>query len=170
MEALGLKQNLFKNDTRLYAVLDGASVKELPMKLYKMGPVHECLLPGEPTPEVLYAGPYLVHLAPDNDFTEWLLNEGLGNHLGIFFHSRASMMELRKHFRGLFSVVSEDGRPMLFRYYDPRVLRRFLPTCSPGELETFFGRVDTFFAEDEEGKSLLRFGLENNSLKQTELE
>jgi hypothetical protein len=46
---------------------------------------------------------------------------------------------------------------MLFRYYDPRVLRAFLPTCTLEEANTFFGPVDAFVAEGHAGESLLRF-------------
>lgn len=37
---------------------------------------------------------------------------------------------------------------MLFRFYDPRVLRLYLPTCTSTELEQVFGPVGTFFTED----------------------
>jgi hypothetical protein len=42
-----------------------------------------------------------------------------------------------------------------FRYYDPRVLRAFLPTCNAGELKTLFGDVDQFFIESKEVGALL---------------
>ncbi len=36
---------------------------------------------------------------------------------------------------------SEQKAPLVFRYYDPRVLRVYLPTCSPAEFARFFGPI-----------------------------
>jgi hypothetical protein len=58
---------------------------------------------------------------------------------------------------------------MMFRYYDPRVLRRFLPTCNGGQLKALFGKIDSFFVESETGNELTRFHVEAGMLKQTEL-
>ena len=58
---------------------------------------------------------------------------------------------------------------MIFRFYDPRVLRKFLPTCNADELQTFFGKVETFFAEDEKEKPFSAFNFENDALKETPL-
>jgi hypothetical protein len=75
---------------------------------------------------------------------------------------------MRKQFRSLITVYDESGNPLLFRFYDPRVLPEFLKTCNAAELKTFFGKADYLFAED--GQELLSFKLENNELKQTNLE
>lgn len=170
MDKERLKANLFSDRTRLFCVLDGASVPTLPKKLFETNPPNFCLLGDNPEPDVLYAAPFLVHLAPEGEFTNYVLTEGYGNHWGIFFHTRHSITEMRGHFGALLNVYDEQARPLLFRYYDPRVLRRFLPTCNSAELKTFFGKVETFFAEDAENRSLLSFRLQDNALKQTELE
>jgi len=38
---------------------------------------------------------------------------------------------------------------LFFRFYDPRVMRGYLPTCSPKQLAEFFGPVDFYIAEGE---------------------
>jgi hypothetical protein len=45
----------------------------------------------------------------------------------------------------------------LFRYYDPRVLRTYLPTCSQQDLGEFFGPVLNYVVEGEDPAELLRF-------------
>ena len=169
MDSAKLKQHLFAGGTRLFCVLDGASVPDLPIKLYEMAPANHCLFTGDLEPELEYAAPYLVHLAPDGAFTDWVLAASPGNHWGVFIHSGISMLEMRKHFRGLINVVDEKGDPLLFRYYDPRVLHKFLPTCTANELATFFGRTDAFFAETDDGQNLTRFQIAGGNLKQTQL-
>ena len=113
--------------------------------------------------------PYLVKLDGDSPFTEWVLDKGWGNHWGVFAESGADLHSLRQHFRGFLTVHDASGKPLLFRYYDPRVLRTYLPTCSGEELNTMFGPVDAYLVEDESGAALLRFSLKNGTLvKQAE--
>jgi|SRR5215468_5732596 len=162
-----LKKHLFTGRTNVFALLDGASVKGLRMQLYKTEPPHYCLFRGELAPDVAEAAPYLVGLLRDSPFTEWLLNESIGKHWGVFALSRQSITEMRRHFRSLITVHDEGGTPMIFRYYDPRVLRSFLPTCNAGELKTFFGKVDTFLAEEKDGNGMSTFEMKDNELKVT---
>ncbi|MEK7855861.1 MAG: DUF4123 domain-containing protein, partial [Acidobacteriota bacterium] len=92
-----------------------------------------------------------------------------GDDWGIFVHSRCTLIEMRRHFRALAKVYDENGNARIFRYYDPRVLRNYLPTCTPIELIEFFGNVETIFAESDDGQALMSFTLENNVLKRSEL-
>lgn len=62
------------------------------------------------------------------------------------------METLRRHFRRLLHVRSEDGEKLYFRYYDPRVLRLYLPSCTSVELKEVFGPVGRFVLEGPEGQ------------------
>lgn len=169
MDKEQLSQQLFAKVARVFVVLDGALIPELRMKLYEMKPVHHCLFTGELEPDMAEVAPYLVRLLPNTPFTDWILGEIWGKNWGIFFQTRETVIEMRKHSTSLITVYDEAGNPMMFRYYDPRVLRKFLPTCNGEELKTFFGSVYTFFAESEDKESLLSFQIENDQLKQTEI-
>jgi hypothetical protein len=169
MEAQKLKNYLFSETTRLYCILDGASVDDLPMRLYETDTPNYCLFRGELEPDELYAAPYVAMLLPGSTFAEWVFDNCSGNHWGIFAHCRHSLKEMRRHCRALVNVVDEKGNPMIFRYYDPRVIRKFLPTCTSEELETLFGKIETLFAETEDGGTLTAYRLENGELKQTDL-
>jgi hypothetical protein len=167
MDEQQLKQYLFSNRTQLYCVLDGVMVPDLPNRLYKGQVPNYCLLTGDLTPDLVYAAPYLVYLSPDSKFADWVFAESLGKHWGIFVQSRRSMIEMRRHFRALLQTYDERGNPMKFRFYDPRVLGKFLPTCNGGELKTLFGEVEAFYTEAEDGDGLLRFRIENGKLNAT---
>ncbi len=167
MEREKLKQHLFTEGTRLFCILDGASVPQLPMQLYKMQATNECLFKGDLEPDMLYVAPFVVHLPPEDKFTEWVFSEGFGKHWGIFVQSRRSMNEMRRHFRSLVNVYDEDARSLIFRFYDPRVLNKFLPTCDAAQLRQFFGDMDAFYAED--GPNLIRFRLDKGRLETKEL-
>ena len=165
-----LENILISERIRTFVILDGASVPGLPVRLYEMRPPNYCLFRGELNPDMAEVAPYIVQLVPGTPFTEWVLaGENFGKHWGIFAQSLHSIKEMRRHFRSLVTVYDEQGTPMFFRFYDPRVLRNFLPTCNAEELKTFFGKVETFFAEDKNGEKLSAFRLENDELKETDL-
>lgn len=164
-----LEKYLFRNDAHTYAVLDGASVPDLPVKLYEMDAINVCLYRGELPDDIVYVAPYLVHLFPGTQFTDWLLSECWGKHWGIFAQSPLSVTGMRKHFRMLLTVDDENGNPMLFRYYDPRVLLPFLMTCNRDELEIIFGDVRYYFTEVPDLNQLSRVHLAENKLKETKL-
>ncbi len=170
MDAQKLNQNLFNGFNRIYAVLDGASIPDLRRKLHEMRPQYYCLYRGELKPDIAEVAPYLVRMVAGTDFCNWVLNEGWGKHWGIFAQSRYSLEEVRKHFRSFLTIHDETGKPMLFRFYDPRVLRAFLPTCTDQELKNFFGVVLNFALEDEDPNALLNYYLPNGQLKTNRLE
>lgn len=170
MDQNKFRDTLLSYRTRTYCVLDGASVPDLPKRLYEFDPPNYSLMPGELTPDMVHVAPYVVIMAPDGDFTKWILENGFGKNWGIFVQTRFSITEMRKHFRGLFTVHDETGKPMMFRFYDPRVIRKFLPTCDGDQVQTFFGKIDKFFVESGEGETLIAYSQENGALKETEIE
>ena len=90
---------------------------------------------------------------------------GWGKSWGIFVRIEDSS-NLRYHLRTFLRVRDESGRNLLFRYYDPRVLRSYLPTCRADELKTVFGPIDTYIAESEDGQSLIEFRFDGSALQE----
>jgi hypothetical protein len=164
-----LEKYLFRRNFYTYAVLDGASVPDLPIRLHEMNPQNVCLYRGELEPDMVFVAPYLVLLLPGTDFTDWLLKNCWGKHWGMFAQTRVSIVGMRKHFRSMLTVYSEEGKPLLFRYYDPRVFLTFLPTCNTEELEMFFGPVSYYFVETNDAKNLRRYSFEDNKVHKTSL-
>ncbi len=154
----------------VHAILDGASVPGLQQHLVEQEPPYVCLYRGELEPDMAEVAPYLVKLVHDSPFTEWVIEQGWGKHWGIFAETGAADLNaLRRHFRGFLTVHDPSGKPLLFRYYDPRVLRVYLPTCNADELKTIFGPVQAYVMEDENPGSMLRFLIKNGALaKQVE--
>lgn len=161
-----LYERLFADEAaNVYAVLDGASVEELLPKLYDLEPEFQCLYRGELEPDMAEVAPYLVRLEPETEFADWVLDEGWGRHWGVFAVTDAGLRETHKHFRSFLTVYDPGGKPLLFRYYDPRVLRVYLPTCDAGELRTVFGPVSCYLLEDQQPNTLLRFRLAGDALR-----
>jgi hypothetical protein len=156
---------LGEGDTPVFAILDGASAPDLVKNLYEHEPEYCCLYRGELEPDMATVAPYLVRLEPDSKFTELVLGEGWGAHWGSFVVSSATLRTLRDHFRAFHTVELPNQRTVLFRYYDPRVLRNFLPVCNAAELATFFGPVQKFVVEGETPEAGLQFSLAGTALK-----
>ncbi len=137
-----------QEDESTYTVLDGASVPELLPKLSEAKEEWACLYRGELEPDLAEVAPYLVKLRSESPLTDWILTEGWGNHWGIFAVTQAGLEALRRHFRHFLRVKDDAGKILYFRFYDPRVLRVYLPTCNRAEIKAFYGPVLRYIAED----------------------
>ena len=160
------KSQLFdETEGVVFAVLDGCSIPGLLEGLYRHQPEHECLYRGELKPDMAEAAPYLVQLEQDSEFSDWVLEQGWGEHWGVFATGNVSLHGMRQHFRKFLVVHDDQRQPVFFRYYDPRVLRVYLPTCNPEELAMVFGPVASFLLEDEKPDTMLVYRLVAGSLK-----
>ena len=106
--------------------------------------------------ELERVSPHMVELLPGHAFTARLIEQSLGMSWCVFMRID-DPTALRPHLRKLLKVRAEDGRTLIFRWYDPRVLRAYLPTCRPDEQRAFFGPMTSMWAEGEGGRSLLEF-------------
>lgn len=127
-----------------------------------------CLYAGVLSQPLKVVAPYLVELEPGDRFTDYVLDNGWGNAWGVFVRSNASMEMLRRHFRKFLRVSDAGGRTLLFRYYDPRVLRVYLPTCNPEELTLLFDAVERFMVESEDGAKVIEYRFTGRKLIKTE--
>lgn len=158
--------NLFADDSvNVFAILDGAAIPNLLDELSELQSESVCLYRGELEPDIATVAPYLVQLDDESEFAEWVIEEGWGKHWGIFAQSDADLRTMRRHLRTLLTVYDNDGKPMLFRYYDPRVLRLYLPTCNAEELQTVFGPVSAYWLEDKDPRTMVRFDLGAHGLR-----
>jgi Domain of unknown function (DUF4123) len=162
-----IEEHLFSSDgMNVFAVLDGASVPALLDKLYDLSPEFCCLFKGELSPDMAEVAPYVVRIERDSEFSNWLIGEGWGKHWGIYALADADVRAIVRHLRTLLIVFDDNGRPLRFRYYDPRVLAAYLRTCNPEELAVFFGPIDSYFLEARDKSAALRFQWSIGSLRE----
>jgi hypothetical protein len=155
--ATKVAERLFAGDQPVYALLDAARAPEVYQAIQSSGLPVQCLYDGELPNELAEVAPYLVRLRPGRPFVQTLLEQGWGQSWGCFVTSPIDARELRKHLRRFLRVQTEEGKNLVFRYYDPRVLRVYLPTCTADELATFFGPIARFLVEDQDGAAALSF-------------
>jgi len=150
------KDAALNENSQVYAILDAARDESIyPVVMDHTG--EYCCLYGAQIPEVLAkTAPYLVRLRQKDTFTDWLINEGWGNGWGVFLETSATMEELSQHLRQHLKVQTEEGNELFFRYYDPRVLRVYLPTCTEAEADLFFGPVESFIMEAKDAGTIFK--------------
>lgn len=119
---------------------------------------YDCLFAEPLSPRLRAAAPYLVHLAANSAQTREMLRRCSEDPWGILVSAPAdvSTRQLRLHFKKLLWVHDEQGRKLSFRFYDPRVLSVYLPTCTREERHAVFGPVREMFCLEQGG--LRRFG------------
>jgi hypothetical protein len=149
--------------TSVWAILDCARDERVYPALRTSQLDYLCLYSGRLHHEVEAAAPHLIELSPSYRFTPRLIEMGWGQSWGVFLRTKDTS-NLRHHLRGFLRVRDESGRILMFRYYDPRVLRVYLPTCRPDELRTVFGPISSYLVEGEDGKSLIEFEFDGNQL------
>jgi hypothetical protein len=161
---------------KLFAVLDGARDSRVFGAVDASYQDKYCLYSGQKrwpgddlSWDLVGISPYLVEMEKGTDLTHFVLRHGWCEHWGIFCRSDDGIGTLRNHFRGLLIVSNESRRRMLFRFYDPRVLRQYLPTCTAAELRTIFGPVNAFVVAGEDPSTAVQYRFDGNELIQEEL-
>ena len=150
----------------IWAVFDSARDKKLYQKIAYSGLLYECLFAGYLPAELQRTAPYLVQLEQDDRASRKLLEESWDNSWCVFLDADVGIKTLRKHLRTLLRVQGPSGKYMLFRYYDPRVLRVYLPTCRADELERFYGPIDRIWMEEGLGSTqMLEFEVKKGKLE-----
>lgn len=140
-----------------FAIIDGARDRSLSRLLRESGFRHKSLYEGTAAEELVPFGPYLVELSGSASIIERWLTPMWGRSFGVFLVCDQSFDLLRRHLRRFLTVELDGGRKVYFRFYDPRVLRTFLPNCTHDEWMQFFGPVDTYFVESQHSNEVLIF-------------
>lgn len=141
----------------LFAILDAArDIRILALLVHHKA---ECqsLYEGAEGLQMAAVAPYLVKLAPDSTLLEALVKEGWGHSWGVYLTCAGDFHEIRRHLRHFLQVKLPDGEQVYFRFYDPRVMRIYLPTCVAAEADQFFGPITRYIMEGEKPDQLWEF-------------
>jgi hypothetical protein len=153
----------------VWMVVDSARDRQIFGLLLESRLEHVCLYSGVIPAALEAVAPYLVQLEHEDRRCRHFLEQAWGNSWGIFLKCDTTRDRLRRHLRGFLKIRDQAGGLLLFRYYDPRVLRTYLPSCATDELRTFFGPIQRFTVEGETGKTTLEFGFDGSKLVQREI-
>jgi hypothetical protein len=144
----------------IYAVVDCARDDHLYPIVCGFGPQDAtCLFSGDQPRELEKVSPYLVRLTYQDQATRALLLDYWGDSAFIVVHSLDSIDVTRRHLKTFLQARMPDGEVTLFRFYDPRVMRVFLPTCDAAQLEQIFGNLLAILTEDETGDHVVSWSV-----------
>ena len=154
----------------LYALLDAAREPSVLKVILESKEEYQSLYEGAPGGQLAHFAPYLVRIPQKSPLLGALIQQAWGKSWGVYVTCDQPLKDLRTHFRHLLMVTLPEGRTVNFRYYDPRVLRIFLPTCLPEEADQFFGLVKHFLMEVEDPNLALRFTRGARGVEKTEVQ
>lgn len=140
----------------LFAVLDAARDAAILDLLAASGEEHRSLYAGRRAERLATVAPYLVRLPPHSPLLDTLISRSWSRSWGFYISCDRSFDELRRHLRRFLVIETEDGQALHFRFYDPRVLRPYLASCTPEEVARFCGPARALWLEGRPPATLLR--------------
>ena len=152
-----LTEMLSREFQPLFALLDAACEPSVLKVIFESKEEYQSLFEGPQGAQLTHFAPYLIRIPPKSPLIDTLVKHAWAKSWGVFLTSDKSLKDLRTHFRQFLMVKLPNGKQVYFRFYDPTVLRLFLPTCLPKEIEEFFGPVKQFLMEAEDPGIALHF-------------
>lgn len=147
-----------------YAIVDSAQDQSLAVAVKEAGSEYRSLFDGPAAAAMESVAPLVTPLQDDSalwhEFAQrWDCN------VGVLVSTAARLEDVVGHLRQIFVVQDETGQEFFFRFYDPRVLRNYLPTCEESELREFFGPVTAICCSGEQPDSLVIYQIEGGKLQ-----
>ena len=149
-----------------HILLDGARMEQSLETAKKLNPIFDSLYRGRSEEELDAVAPYLFSFPPNSDFSTWIFENGWGSSWGLIVSTKINFEDCWKHFRKFLIIKTEEGQELYFRFYDPRVLKVFLPTCDEQQIMEFFGPIEKFIVEGDNKESAIEFTHQNGIVKQ----
>ncbi len=147
-----------------YALLDAAQDAQVLAFLSQGKALWRSLYDGASATKLATHAPYLVAVPDSEEWLKELVSAGWCKSWFVFVSSASSFEDVRHHFRKFLFVLNSAHQQFYFRFYDPRILRAFLPTCSTDQLEEFFGPITEFILEGDEPNELCSLSLTESGL------
>ena len=98
--------------------------------------------------------PYIARM--DSELAGWIGRELLAAPWGILVVSEAPLESLYRHFQRFLHVRTADGNPILFRFFDPRILPTFLASAD-AQAFGFWHQIGAFAWSGGESAALARW-------------
>jgi len=151
-----------------FVVLDGAINPAVRDLLNQAGVFYQSLYEGEQAADLAAFGPYLAEIQKGGKLMPFLIKVGWGKSWGVFLSTQMGFVDARRHLRHFLMVDIEGGKRVLFRFYDPRVMRVFIPTCDAEQRKEFFGQIEGIYVESEKETAVHRFAADSSEEYQLE--
>ena len=132
---------------KLYIIVDAGIYREFIDIMDIEDPKRHILFKDPFIDEYENVAPYLLSLNKNDPFTEDIIAKGYGKPWMSFIVSRLDMPTLAFELRERINIYSEQHeREIIFRFYDPRNLKRYFKMLTDEELLTLFHDINGLFA------------------------
>ncbi len=154
----------------LYGVLDLARAPHLYDHVERLAPMEaQCLFEGRLDPKVIRHCQHLVRLAPNDPLTRLWWTQGWGDNWGMVISSSSDLRTVRRRLRHFTQAKLPSGEgPVLFRFWDPRVFRVYMPEVEAPALADWFKHIDRYVVATEDGKGSIQYFLKDGALSVAE--
>lgn len=136
--------------SELYAIVDCARDRRI-FDLVHDALFPMCLFATDILSPVGRNAPYLVPVEHADRLMNAWRTVGAAQNWGLFVRSSLPQARLRQRLRTFNLCRVPSGKTVLFRWWDPRVFRIYLPTCPSEDLAPWFDGVDDFICERAAG-------------------
>lgn len=144
-----------QTQTPCYAVTEAARDESILQFIHQNSEIMHCLYSGDTRIRLANYAPYLFRIDLGNPIIRRFLAEGWGHGGYILLSSASTVQDILIQLRKTLIVRSEAGKNLYFRFYDPRVLRSYLPLCSQDDVSKLMGKqIETLFCETHDAKHL----------------
>lgn len=143
-----------------FGVIDLASAAELRSKVVRLSPPDGCsLLDARTYLDVVPVGPWLIDLDRCDELRRIWIKKVRNLEWGYTIHTSLDLTDLRRHLRK-FALAEIEGepKPVLFRYFDARIIRSFLlEVFEPQERQNFLAPMHSLEVRGADGNGTLVF-------------
>jgi len=158
-----LLTSLYRDGETVFAVLDPSRDARIPAFLDASGERFAELDDG------LRVAAYVVQLPPHARLLDVLIKDGWSRGWGFYCTSAEHLDDVSAHLRNYITLYTPAGKPLTFRFWDPRVLRATLPAFVPQEAVDFFGPLTRVVVEGEKTEMAMEYSVGPRGAKQQSL-
>jgi hypothetical protein len=127
----------------VYALLDACDEPRIPAYCRALPAARAaCLFEGQGLRDFWHVAPYLIQTSAAD--VDWIRRNLWNTPWGYFVLARTELMTLRAHYRTYLRFQRQDGTVMLFRFYDPRVIKALLAGWARDQVQQFYGPAKGF--------------------------
>ncbi len=153
--------------TRLFCMIDSArnpyTIPHLVMALTRAA---DCLFSGNAKQELGDQTAWVADVTDDRATLEALLDEGYGKGMLSFAFSALDLRAFITHLKKFTKIRDAKGTEHFFRFYDPKVMRQYVPVFNETQHKAFFaGLTSAMFEDTRDPAKLIRFWSERGSLR-----
>jgi hypothetical protein len=158
-----LLRNLYGPGLPVFALLDASKDSRIPAFLDASG---EPYVPVDPAGR---APVYLAAPSPQGRLLDVLIKDGWGRSWCSYLSAPIPLEEACAHLAGFLTLYTIHGRPLTFRFWDPRILRVLAPLMPAEEAASFFGPFNRIVLEGDRPEVAVELTVTPNGLVQRAL-